>query len=85
MTIEPNVHCNDIYNEKLKEWSEKHDFGGAIQGYAEDLSQFPDNSFDAVIETLVFCSVSDVDQSLKEIHRVLKPSGTFYFLDHVQG
>ena len=55
-----------------------------LQGYAEDLSQFPDNSFDAVIETLVLCSVTDVDKSLMEIHRVLKPSGKFYFLDHIK-
>ena len=47
------------------------------------MSQFPDNSFDAVIETLVLCSVSDVSKSLKEIHRILKPSGKFYFFDHI--
>ncbi len=51
---------------------------------AEDLSQFQDNSVDAVIETLVLCSVDDVDQSLKEIHRILRPGGSFYFLDHVR-
>ena len=55
-----------------------------VQGYAEDLSHFPDNSFDAVIETLVFCSVTDVDQSLKEIHRVLKPSGNFLLFGSCQ-
>ena len=55
-----------------------------FQGFAEDLSQFQDNSFDVVIETLVLCSVNDVDQSLREIHRVLKPGGIFCFLDHVK-
>ena len=49
------------------------------------MSQFPDESFDAVIETLVLCSVSDVDKSLQEIQRVLKPGGIFCFLDHVKG
>ena len=48
------------------------------------MSQFQDNSFDMVIETLVLCSVKDVDQSLREIHRVLKPGGIFCFLDHVK-
>ena len=48
------------------------------------MSQFQDNSFDVVIETLVLCSVNDVDQSLREIHRVLKPGGIFCFLDHVK-
>ena len=56
-----------------------------LKGFAEDLSQFPDESFDAVIETLVLCSVNNVEKSLQEIQRVLKPGGVFCFLDHVKG
>ena len=56
-----------------------------LKGFAEDLSQFPDDSFDAVIETLVLCSVNNVEKSLQEIQRVLKPGGVFCFLDHVKG
>ena len=56
-----------------------------LQGFAEDLSLFPDESFDAVIETLVLCSVNSVEKSLQEIQRVLKPGGVFCFLDHVKG
>ena len=56
-----------------------------LKGFAEDLSQFPDESFDAVIETLVLCSVNSVEKSLQEIQRVLKPGGVFCFLDHVKG
>src|SRR5689334_22866823 len=32
---------------------------------------FPDASFDAVVGTLVFCSIPDVDQALAEAARVL--------------
>ena len=56
----------------------------SLQGYAEDLSKFDDNTFDVVIETLVLCSVNDVEKSLKETQRVLKPGGIFCFLDHVK-
>ena len=56
-----------------------------LKGFAEDLSQFPDDSFDAVFETLVLCSVNNVKISLQEIQRVLKPGGVFCFLDHVKG
>ena len=56
-----------------------------FKGFAEDLSQFPDESFDAVIETLVLCSVNNVEDSLQEIQRVLKPGGLFCYLDHVKG
>jgi ubiquinone/menaquinone biosynthesis C-methylase UbiE len=43
----------------------------------------PDASFDAVVSTLVLCSVEDVDRSLREIRRVLRPSGKLVFLEHV--
>jgi len=43
----------------------------------------PDGSFDAVVGTLVLCSVPRQDLALAEIHRVLKPGGRFVFLEHV--
>lgn len=42
----------------------------------------PDNSFDSVVSTWTLCSIANVDQALKEIHRVLKPGGKFFFLEH---
>ena len=44
---------------------------------------FADESFDAVIATLVFCSVTDLDASLAEVMRVLKPGGTLACVEHV--
>jgi len=49
---------------------------------AETLN-FPDNTFDAVVSTLVLCSVDSVEKTLYEIKRVLKPEGKFYFIEHV--
>lgn len=45
--------------------------------------RFPDASFDAVVATLVLCSVPRVDAALAEVRRVLKPGGRFVFLEHV--
>ncbi len=44
---------------------------------------FPDGSFDVVVSTLVLCSVSDLDATLGEVRRVLRPTGRFVYLEHV--
>ena len=55
-----------------------------VQGRAEALP-FPEASFDHVVASLVLCSVSDVDSALAEIRRVLRPEGSFAFVEHVRG
>ncbi|KAL2653108.1 hypothetical protein R1flu_021236 [Riccia fluitans] len=42
-----------------------------------------DASVDAVVCTLALCSVSNVSSTLKEVKRVLKPGGSFLFVEHV--
>ncbi|XP_020979401.1 methyltransferase-like protein 7A isoform X4 [Arachis ipaensis] len=42
-----------------------------------------DASVDAVVGTLVLCSVKDVDLALKEVKRVLRPGGKYVFVEHV--
>ena len=41
-----------------------------------------DNTFDSITCSWTLCSIPDVDQALKEISRVLKPDGRFYFIEH---
>lgn len=43
----------------------------------------PEASVDGVVVTFVLCSVTDVDQCLAEIQRVLRPGAPFVFLEHV--
>jgi ubiquinone/menaquinone biosynthesis C-methylase UbiE len=45
---------------------------------------FNDNTFDTIISTFVFCTVSDPISGLKELRRVLKPSGKAIFLEHMK-
>jgi ubiquinone/menaquinone biosynthesis C-methylase UbiE len=43
---------------------------------------FEDESIDAVLSTYTLCSIKNVNSALKEIYRVLKPGGKYYFLEH---
>lgn len=40
------------------------------------------NTFDSVVSTWTLCSIARVEQALQEIHRVLKPGGKFFFVEH---
>ena len=44
---------------------------------------YGDATFDTVVVTLVFCSVSSVQKGLNELRRVLKDSGYIIFIEHV--
>lgn len=54
-----------------------------IVGAALEALPLADASFDAVVSTLVLCSVDDLDCALGEVRRVLRPGGRFVFLEHV--
>ena len=43
----------------------------------------PDNSVDVVIASLVLCTVSDLQAVLAEVRRILRPGGTFRFVEHI--
>ena len=45
--------------------------------------QLSSGRFDAVVLCLVLCSVSDPLRVLIEAHRLLKPTGHLYFMEHV--
>lgn len=74
--LDPNVR--DSYN--IKSSSTK--FNGVIKGFSESLP-FQSESFDAVVSTLVFCSVTNPNLALEEISRVLRKGGIFISVEHI--
>jgi ubiquinone/menaquinone biosynthesis C-methylase UbiE len=44
---------------------------------------YDDDTFDAVIASMVFCTVPDVEAATSEVVRVLKPGGELRFFEHV--
>jgi SAM-dependent methyltransferase len=54
-----------------------------LRASAEDIP-YDDGCFDAVVSTLVLCTVTDQRRALREVHRVLRPGGRLIFLEHVR-
>lgn len=55
----------------------------SIVDASAELLPYPDESFDAIVSTLVLCSVHDLDRALSEAWRVLRPGGRLIFVEHV--
>lgn len=78
--VEPNPHMHRYLRREAERLGMNVTL---VEGSAMDLP-FEDGSFDAVVGTLVLCSVPDPDRVLAEVKRVLKPGGTYRFVEHVQ-
>jgi ubiquinone/menaquinone biosynthesis C-methylase UbiE len=70
--------------EKAREKAEKA--GKNVDLKLMDVQQldFPEDTFDTVITTCVFCSVPDPIKGLQEIRRVCKKDGQIIMLEHVR-
>lgn len=55
-----------------------------VNSWSAEQIKLPDQSLDTVVSTLVLCSVTDQQQALKEISRVLRPGGQLLFIEHVR-
>ncbi|HYU48113.1 MAG TPA: class I SAM-dependent methyltransferase [Terriglobales bacterium] len=77
--IEPNPFM-DRY---LKRQAKALDIEIQIRRGRGEQLPIPDASADAVVSTLVLCSVSNLPGVLSEVLRVLRPGGRFVFIEHV--
>ena len=79
VAIEPNPFMHPLFFQEAESLGRDVSL---IRADAESLP-FPDDSVEAVLSTLVLCSVSGLDLALREVHRILKPGGQFIFVEHV--
>ncbi len=63
-----------------------HELGREVDLCVGDVQKldFPDDTFDTVLATFVFCSVPEAVLGLKELLRVTKPGGQGLFIEHVR-
>lgn len=69
-TIESRAEVSNVRLQKI------------LSDYAEQIS-LPSQSVDAVVAVRTLCSPRDLPRALSEIKRILKPGGTFIFVDHI--
>lgn len=77
--IEPNPYTH----RRLRDEASRQGLAVDLRASSALATGLPDGSADAVVSTLVLCSVQDVEGVLREVIRILKPGGRFTFIEHV--
>jgi len=79
IAIEPNLPMH----RRLHAAAERHGVRLDLRARLAEQTGLPDQSADTVISSLVLCTVADPAAVLAEVRRVLRPGGTFRFVEHV--
>jgi SAM-dependent methyltransferase len=79
VAIEPNPYMHA----RLRRAAGRYGIELEIHSVTGEHIDLPDASADAVISSMVLCSVRDPDAVLAEVRRVLRPGGRFSFAEHV--
>jgi SAM-dependent methyltransferase len=79
IAIEPNPAMHG----RLREGAARHGVDLEIRAIRGEVLDLPDALCEAVVGTLVLCSVEDPRRVVSEVHRILKPGGRFVFVEHV--
>jgi ubiquinone/menaquinone biosynthesis C-methylase UbiE len=76
--LEPNPGMKAKAEQRLESCEIPH---AVFEGSAEAIPA-DDGTYDAVISTMTLCTIPDDEAALAEIRRVLRPGGSFLFLEH---
>ena len=79
VAIEPNAHAHG----GLRRNAARFGIDLEIREERAESTSLDSASIDAVICTLVLCTVEDQAATLAEVQRILRPGGRFLFIEHV--
>ncbi|GAC1373965.1 MAG: class I SAM-dependent methyltransferase [Acidimicrobiales bacterium] len=79
IAVEPNPHMHPM----LRKAATRYGIELEIRDVVGERIDLPDASVDAVISSLVLCTVSDPAQVLAEVRRILRPGGRYSYVEHV--
>ena len=76
--VDPSLVARKLAQERVQASPVRVEYVGL------DGAQLPlgDASVDAALSTFTLCTIPDVVSALSEVRRVLRPGGTFHFLEH---
>ena len=78
--IEPNRY----FHRRLATEARRRGIELVVHPVSAERIDLPDGSVDAVISSLVLCTVADPAAVLAEVRRILRPGGRFVFMEHVR-
>jgi ubiquinone/menaquinone biosynthesis C-methylase UbiE len=78
ITVDPNPGVHTLAQKRVQASSITVEH----QIISSETLPMADNSFDTVVSTFTLCSIPKVEQAIREVYRVLKPEGKFFFLEH---
>lgn len=79
VAVEPDSYLRELANDAARRAQVRI----AVEDGTATGLPLPDQSVDAVVLSLVLCSVDDVEGRLAEARRVLRPNGQLRFYEHV--
>jgi len=79
VAVEPNPHMH----RRLRAAAERRGVHLDLREEVAERTGLADQSVDTVISSLVLCTVPDPAAVLAEVRRILRPGGTYRFVEHV--